>query len=63
MTPDQVRLHALDMLERCAPGGGYALGSGVCVASYVPVENYLAMVAACHEYNGVSPTASQPSTS
>lgn len=54
LSADEVRLHTLELLERCAPGGGFAVGSGVCVASYVPVENYLAMVAACHEFNAAS---------
>ena len=35
----------------CAPGGGYALGSGNTIANYVPVDNYLAMMAAGREFN------------
>ncbi len=33
-----------DVLGRCAPGGGYALGSGNTVANYVKRENYLALI-------------------
>ena len=44
MTPDQVREHTRLLIERCAPGGGWALGTGNSVADYVPVENFLAMV-------------------
>lgn len=44
MTPDQVRAHTRLLIERCAPGGGWALGTGNSVANYVPVENFLAMV-------------------
>lgn len=36
----------------CAPGGGYALGTGNTVANYIPVKNYLAMLAAGNEFNG-----------
>ena len=38
--PDFTRL----LVERCAPGGGWALGSGNSVANYVPVDNFLAML-------------------
>jgi len=44
MTLDQVRAHTRFLIERCAPGGGWALGTGNSVANYVPVENFLAMV-------------------
>jgi uroporphyrinogen decarboxylase len=40
------------VLEACAPGGGYALGTGNSVANYIPLENYLAMLEACREFNG-----------
>ena len=42
---EQVRAHTRQVIEACAPGGGYALGTGNSVANYIPVENYLAMVA------------------
>ena len=32
------------LIENVAPGGGYALGSGNSVASYVPVANFKAMI-------------------
>ena len=34
------------MLERAADKGGYALGSGNCIADFVPLKNYLAMIKA-----------------
>ena len=34
------------MLERTLSRGGYALGSGNSIPSYVPLENYLAMIKA-----------------
>ena len=44
MTPDEVRAHTRFLIDQCAPGGGWALGTGNSVANYVPVENFLAMV-------------------
>ena len=32
------------VIEACAPGGGWALGTGNSVANYIPVGNYLAML-------------------
>jgi uroporphyrinogen decarboxylase len=43
-TPDQVRAATRKMIRDCAPGGGYALGSGNTIANYVPLANYLAML-------------------
>jgi len=43
-TVDQVREHTRLLVERCAPGGGWALGTGNSVANYVPVDNFLAML-------------------
>jgi uroporphyrinogen decarboxylase len=40
------------VLERCAPRGGYACGSGNSITNYVPPANYLAMVEAVHAFNG-----------
>ncbi|NOZ24032.1 MAG: uroporphyrinogen-III decarboxylase-like protein [Planctomycetes bacterium] len=43
MSVDEVRQHTRFLIEKCAPGGGWALGSGNSVANYIPVENFLAM--------------------
>jgi uroporphyrinogen decarboxylase len=43
-TPDDVRKHTRFLIETCGPRGRYAIGSGNSVPSYVPVENYLAMI-------------------
>jgi len=43
-TEEEVRKYTRNILEVCAPGGGYALGTGNTVANYVPVKNYLAML-------------------
>jgi uroporphyrinogen decarboxylase len=40
----EVRRYTRKVLEECAPGGGYLLGSGNSVANYIPVGNYLAML-------------------
>jgi uroporphyrinogen decarboxylase len=49
--PEAVRLKTQQILEACAPGGGYACGSGNSVTNYVPTANYLAMVQAVHRFN------------
>ncbi len=41
---EQIRRRVRETLQKCMPGGGYALGSGNSVANYIPVDNYLAMV-------------------
>jgi len=43
-TPDAVRSYVRKVIETCAPGGGYAIGTGNSLANYVPLENYLAML-------------------
>jgi len=44
MTEPDVRAHTRFLIEMCAPGGGWALGTGNSVAQYVPVRNFLAML-------------------
>ena len=41
---EEVRRYTRRCIEECAPGGGWALGSGNTVANYVPVANFLAML-------------------
>jgi uroporphyrinogen decarboxylase len=41
---EQVRAYTRRCIEECAPGGGWALGSGNTVANYIPVGNFLAML-------------------
>ncbi len=43
-TEEEVRAYTRRCIEECAPGGGWALGSGNSIANYVPVVNYLAML-------------------
>jgi uroporphyrinogen decarboxylase len=43
-TEDEVHAYTRQVIEACAPGGGWALGTGNSVANYIPVGNYLAML-------------------
>jgi len=43
-TEEAVRARVREVLAHCAPGGGFALGSGNTVANYLRMENYLAML-------------------
>jgi uroporphyrinogen decarboxylase len=44
ISEEEVRAHTRFLIEKCAPGGGWALGTGNSVANYVPVRNFLAML-------------------
>ena len=46
--PDEVRARVRELILTCGPAGRYAIGSGNSVPSYVPVENYLAMIDEAH---------------
>ncbi|UCG17244.1 MAG: hypothetical protein JSV19_04275 [Phycisphaerales bacterium] len=48
----QVRDRTEAILHSCAPGGGFACGSGNSIANYVKPENYLAMLETVHRFNG-----------
>jgi len=39
-----VRRRVRETLDACPPASGYCLGSGNSIASYMPVENFLAML-------------------
>jgi uroporphyrinogen decarboxylase len=43
-TPEAVGRAARQVIADCAPGGGYAFGSGNTIANYVPLQNYLRML-------------------
>jgi uroporphyrinogen decarboxylase len=51
-TEDDVRRRTSQILEACAPGGGYACGSGNSITNYMPTANYLAMIETIHRFNG-----------
>jgi uroporphyrinogen decarboxylase len=43
-SPQAVRDRTRYLIDTCGPRGRFAIGSGNSVPSYVPVENYLAMI-------------------
>jgi uroporphyrinogen decarboxylase len=43
-SPEEVRKGTRHLIETCGSRGRFAIGSGNSIPSYVPVENYLAMV-------------------
>lgn len=43
-TPEQVRAEVRRLIDICHPRGRFAIGSGNSIPSYIPVENYLAML-------------------
>jgi uroporphyrinogen decarboxylase len=50
-TPLQVRQRVRHLIEQCGSVGRYAIGSGNSVPSYVPVNNYIAMIDETHATN------------
>lgn len=42
--PGELREYVRGIIDQCAPGGRYAVGSGNSIPSYVPLENYLTML-------------------
>lgn len=52
-TPKNIKEHTKKVVEVCSKGGGYAAGSGNTITSYMPVKNYLAMLEAIKEFNGI----------
>jgi uroporphyrinogen decarboxylase len=50
-TTDQVRARAREILEACATGGGYCMGSGNSLPNFVNVKNYYAMLDETRKWN------------
>jgi uroporphyrinogen decarboxylase len=50
-TPDQVRARTREILEVCALGGGFCMGSGNSLPNFVNVENYYAMLDETAKWN------------
>jgi uroporphyrinogen decarboxylase len=48
---EQVRARTRQILEACAPGGGYCMGTGNTAANYVKLENYYAMIDETRRWN------------
>ena len=51
---EELREYIDKIIRICAPGGGFAIGTGNSVANYVPVKNFLVMLDQCKR-NGVYP--------
>jgi uroporphyrinogen decarboxylase len=49
---DDIRHRTEQILMSCAPGGGYACGSGNSITNYMPTSNYVAMIQTIHRFNG-----------
>jgi uroporphyrinogen decarboxylase len=49
-TPAEVEARVRDLIQGCAPGGGYCVGSGNSVPNWARFENFLAMRAATLSY-------------
>ncbi|HUT54239.1 MAG TPA: uroporphyrinogen decarboxylase family protein [bacterium] len=47
----QVRARTRQILEACAPRGGYMMGTGNSVTNFCPVENYYAMLDETRKWN------------
>jgi uroporphyrinogen decarboxylase len=50
-TTDQVRARTRRILETCAPGGGFCMGSGNSVTNFCRIENYYAMLDETRTWN------------
>ena len=50
-TPEQVRRRTREILEACAPGGGFCMGSGNSLTNYIRMENYYAMLDETRKWN------------
>jgi uroporphyrinogen decarboxylase len=50
-SPEEVYKRAMNLLEMTFDQGGYALGSGNSIPSYIPLENYMAMLRAAADFN------------
>jgi uroporphyrinogen decarboxylase len=48
---EQVRARTRQILEACAPRGGYCMGTGNTAANYVKLENYYAMIDETRRWN------------
>lgn len=44
LSPDELRRYVRRIIDECAPGGHFAIGSGNSIPDYIGVENYLTFV-------------------
>jgi uroporphyrinogen decarboxylase len=50
-TPHAVRAHTRQVLQACAPKGGFCIGSNNSVANFCKIENYYAMLDETRKWN------------
>jgi uroporphyrinogen decarboxylase len=50
MPKKEFQVYVREIIRECAPGGGYALGSGNTIANFVKLENYLTMLKIGRKY-------------
>ena len=50
-TPEEVARRTRQVLEACAPGGGFCMGSGNSVTNFCKIENYYAMLDETRKWN------------
>ena len=44
LAPAELRAYVRGVIDQCAPGGRFAIGSGNSIPDYIPVANYLTMI-------------------
>lgn len=44
LEPAELRKYVRGIIDACAPGGRFAIGSGNSIPSYIPIDNYLTML-------------------
>jgi uroporphyrinogen decarboxylase len=48
---EEVRARTRQILQACAPGGGYCMGTGNSAANYIKLDNYYAMIDETRKWN------------
>ena len=43
-TSEELRKYVRNIIDKCSPGGRFAIGAGNSITSYIPLENYLTML-------------------
>jgi uroporphyrinogen decarboxylase len=49
-SPEKIRKYVTNIIEKCNTGGRFAVGAGNSITSYIPLENYFAMMDAALNY-------------
>ena len=51
MSKDEVIKHTNFLIDKCAKSGGWALGTGNSVASYINIDNFITMLEVSYDHN------------